>query len=81
MKQEPAWREAARRCRLTREELAMAQELGLSPRALIRNIPPVSGKKEKWKDPPGVRIRKLYEKRKKKEGRNHEEKEKHSGGK
>ena len=67
MKKRPTWREAARRCRLSAEELAMAQELGLNPGALIRNIPPVSGKKEPWKDPPGVRIRKLYEKQRKKE--------------
>lgn len=72
MKKEPTWREAGRRCRLSREELVMAQELGLSPRALIRNIPPVSGRKEPWKDPPGVRIRKLYEKRKKEKGKDHE---------
>ena len=70
MKQEPSWQKARRLCRLSEEELAMAQELGLHPGALIRGRPPVSGRKETWKDPPGVRIRKLYEK-KKKEGPKH----------
>ncbi len=78
MKKEPTWREVRRRCRLSPDELAMAQELGLDPRTLIRSIPPVSGKKERWKDPPGVRIRKLYEKKKKKkkeEEKDHERKQ------
>lgn len=75
MKKEPTWREVRRRCRLSPDELAMAQELGLDPRTLIRSIPPVSGKKERWKDPPGVRIRKLYEKKKKEEEKDHERKQ------
>ena len=72
MKQEPSWQKARRLCRLSEEELSMAQELGLHPGALIRGRPPASGRKETWKDPPGVRIRKLYEKKKKKkEGPKH----------
>jgi len=33
------WAEAKKRCRLSDEALRMAKELGVGPRALIKNIP------------------------------------------
>jgi hypothetical protein len=38
-KREKEWAEAAQRCRLSAEEIAMARELGIGPRSLIKNIP------------------------------------------
>jgi len=59
-KREAEWAEAKRRCRLTAETLAMAKELGLNPRSLIKNIPSGS---EPWKTPVAVWIRELHRKR------------------
>ena len=56
------WTEAKKKCRLWESEVRMAKELGLSPDSLIRNIP---SDKERWKDPPALRIRRIYEKSKK----------------
>jgi hypothetical protein len=56
-KREAEWAEAKRRCRLTPEMLAMAQELRLNPRGLIKNIP---NRSEPWKAPAGVWIRELH---------------------
>lgn len=63
MKKKLTYQVAQRRCRLSDEEVEMARALKISPRTLIHNIPAKSGKKEPWKDRPGVWIRKLYAKR------------------
>ncbi len=57
------YKDAARRCRLTEKEIEMAKIMKISPRGLIRNIPARSGRKEKWKDVPGLWIRRIYEPR------------------
>jgi hypothetical protein len=54
------WAEAQRRCRLTDEAAAMARELGMSPRSLIKNIP---SKSEPWKAPVEDWVRQLHAKR------------------
>jgi hypothetical protein len=54
------WDEARRRCRLTAEALAMAKELGLSPRSLVKNIP---NPRERWKAPVEDWVRGLHLKR------------------
>lgn len=59
-RREDEWAKAKRRCRLTDETLAMAKELGLNPRSLIKNIP---SKSEPWKAPVAVWIRELHRKR------------------
>jgi len=65
-KREAEWAEAKRRCRLNAETLRMAQELGLNPRSLIKNIP---SKSQPWKTPVAVWIRELYLKREEKAAR------------
>jgi hypothetical protein len=55
---EAAWREAKRRCRLTDEEVRMAQQLGFRPKSLIQNIP---SRSEQWKAPVNEWVRSLYE--------------------
>ena len=65
-KREAGWAEAKRRCRLTDEILAMAKELGLTPRSLIKNIP---SRSEPWKAPVAVWIRELHRKRQQKAAR------------
>lgn len=57
------WVKAKRLCRLSDDEVRMARELGIGPRALIKNIP---NPKQRWKAPLGVWIRNLYAKRIKK---------------
>ncbi len=59
-KREADWAEAKRRCGLNPETLRMAQDLGLNPRSLIKNIP---NKSQPWKAPVAVWIRELYLKR------------------
>ncbi len=54
------WTDAKRRCRLNREDVRMAKELGLNPRSLIKNIPSQS---QQWKLPVKQWIHELYEKR------------------
>jgi len=54
------WMKAKASCRLSDEEVGMARELGIGPRALIKNIP---NPKQRWKAPVGVWIRNLYAKR------------------
>lgn len=44
-KDDSAWEEAQRLCRLSDEEVRMARELGFQPRSLIKNIPSPS---QKW---------------------------------
>src|SRR5262249_31485774 len=57
---ETEWAEAKKRCRLSDEAFAMARELGLNTRSLIKNIPnhsePGKAQTENW-------VRSLYEKR------------------
>ncbi|HYV01309.1 MAG TPA: hypothetical protein VEM93_03080 [Actinomycetota bacterium] len=57
---ERMWAEARRRCRLSPEGLAMAKELGLNPRTLIKNIP---SRSEPWKAPVEEWVRDLYARR------------------
>jgi hypothetical protein len=59
-KHEAEWAEAKRKCRLNAETVRMAQQLGLNPRKLIKNIPSPS---EPWKTPLQIWIRELYAKR------------------
>jgi hypothetical protein len=53
------WMKAKASCRLSADEVRMARELGIGPRALIKNIP---NPKQRWKAPVGVWIRNLYAK-------------------
>src|SRR6266849_1934593 len=53
-----AWKEAKRRCRLNEEDIRMAKELGFQPKSLIKNIPDPS---QKWKAPVNEWIRSLHE--------------------
>lgn len=57
------WAEAKRRCRLNREDVRMAKEMGLNPRSLIKNIP---SKSEPWKLPVKDWIHEMYRKRQEK---------------
>ena len=59
-KKELTWKDARHIARLTKEEVERAKELGLTPRAIVHNIP---SKKEPWKDSPSTWIRRIYEKR------------------
>lgn len=61
MRNKTTYGDARRLCRMSAEEMRMAVQLGISPEALIRAEK--SSKKERWKDPAGVWIRKLYAKR------------------
>lgn len=56
-KRDEEWSEAKRRCRLDSETLRMAQELGMNPRSLIKNIP---NKQQRWKAPVRDWVRDLY---------------------
>jgi len=58
--QQAEWAEAQRRCPLTEEAVAMARELGISPRSLIKNIP---SKSQLWKEPVEDWVRSLHAKR------------------
>ncbi|MFQ5807999.1 MAG: hypothetical protein ACE5JM_00140 [Armatimonadota bacterium] len=60
------WAQAKKRCRLNVEEVRMAQELGLNPRKLIKNIP---SKSQPWKAPVKEWVRRMYEKRQHKAAR------------
>jgi hypothetical protein len=62
-KKEELWAKAKRKCKLNRETLRMAKEMGLNPKSLIKNIP---NKSEKWKKPVNEWIKDMYEKRMKK---------------
>jgi hypothetical protein len=57
-KDDSAWEEAQRLCRLSEAEVRMAKELGFLPKSLIKNIPSPS---QKWKLPVGEWVRSLYE--------------------
>jgi len=62
-KRDALWAEAKRRCRLNREDIRMAKEMGLNPRSLIKNIPSQS---EPWKLPMKDWIHEMYRKRQEK---------------
>lgn len=55
------WKEVKARCRLSDEAIKMAQEMGLNPLSLIKNIP---SKSQLWKAPVEEWVRDMYEKRK-----------------
>ncbi len=57
-KKNPEWARAKKLCRLSQEEVAMAQRLGFTPRALIGNIPSPT---QRWKAPVKEWMRDLYE--------------------
>lgn len=57
---DPHWAKAKQVCRLNMDDIRKAKELGLSPRALIKNVP---GPSQQWKAPVKVWIQELYEKR------------------
>ena len=59
-KRELEWAKAKRLCRLNRETVRMAKELGMNPRKLIKNIP---SKSQPWKAPMHIWIRDMYEDR------------------
>ena len=59
-KDNSAWEEARRRCRLSAEEIRMAKELGFQPKSLIKNIPSPS---QLWKAPVSEWVRDLYQKK------------------
>jgi hypothetical protein len=63
---DPAWANAKKVCRLNTEDIRMAKELGLSPRALMKNV---SSPTQQWKAPVKFWIRDLYEKRQQKAAR------------
>ena len=58
--QRQLWSEAQRRCDLSDEAVRMAQELGLNPRSLIKNIP---SRDQQWKAPVEDWVRDTYAKR------------------
>ncbi|MEE8296627.1 MAG: hypothetical protein V3R26_02235 [Hyphomicrobium sp.] len=62
-KRDALWAEAKRKCRLNREDIRMAKEMGLNPRKLIKNIP---ARSEPWKSPVKEWIREIYRKREQK---------------
>ena len=66
VKHDPAWAKAKKVCRLNTEDIRMAKELGLSPRALMKNVPSPT---EQWKAPVKIWIRDLYAKRQQKAAR------------
>lgn len=60
--QQQLWAEAQRPCRLSDEGLRMAEDLGLGPWSLIKNVP---SPKEHWKAPVEDWVCAIYEKRQK----------------
>lgn len=57
---DPRWAKAKQLCRLNMEDIRMAKELGLSPKALLKNQPSPT---QRWKAPVKLWIRALHEKR------------------
>lgn len=57
------WDEAKHKCRLNDEDIALAKQLGLNPKSLIKNIP---SKSEAWKAPVKDWIHDIAAKREKK---------------
>ncbi|MFA5863153.1 MAG: hypothetical protein WC975_00545 [Phycisphaerae bacterium] len=60
------WQRAKQRCRLSAEALRMAQEMGLNPKSLIKNIPSPS---QRWKLLVEDWVREMYGKRQEKAAR------------
>ena len=60
LKHDPKWAKAKTVCRLNMEDICKAKELGLSPKALMKNVPSPS---QKWKLPVKFWIAELHEKR------------------
>jgi hypothetical protein len=57
---EAQWQEAKKKCRLNTEDIALAKQLGLNPKSLIKNIP---NKSEPWKAPVKEWLHEIAEKR------------------
>jgi len=57
------WAEAKRLCRLSADDVRKARELGLSPRALIKNRP---SSQQQWKAPVHIWVREMYRQRQEK---------------
>lgn len=57
---DPKWAEAKRLCRLNMDDIRKAKELGLSPQALIKNVPSAS---QAWKASVKDWIQDLHDKR------------------
>lgn len=70
---EAQWKEAAQKCRLNAVDIALAKDLGLNPRSLIKNIP---NKSEPWKAPVKDWLQALDQKRKKKSEQRQKRKQK-----
>lgn len=51
------WQEAKSRCRLNKDDITMAKQLGMTPKSLIKNIP---AKNQQWKLSVKEWIRSLY---------------------
>jgi hypothetical protein len=64
-KDDQAWEQAARRCRLSREALSMARSMGMNPKKLVKNVP---SPKQQWKAPVEQWVREMYAKRHKSSG-------------
>jgi hypothetical protein len=58
-KDDEAWEEAARRCRLSPEALSMAKSMGMNPKKLVKNVP---SPQQRWKAPVEQWVREMYEK-------------------
>jgi hypothetical protein len=52
------WAKAKQVCRLNMDDIRKAKELGMSPQALIKNVP---GPSQQWKAPVKVWIQELYD--------------------
>ena len=59
-KHDPQWARAKQVCRLNMEDIQMAKELGMSPKALTKNQPNPS---QRWKLPVKLWIHELHSKR------------------
>ena len=70
---EQLWQEAKKKCRLNNEDIALAKQLGLNPRSLIKNIP---SKSEPWKAPVKIWIHEIAEKRGRKSAQKKKRREK-----
>lgn len=67
------WKEAKNKCRLNDEEIAIAKQLGINPKSLIKNIP---NKSEPWKAPVKDWLHELDDKAQKKAAQKMKRKEK-----
>ncbi len=57
---DPEWAKAKKLCRLNQDDIRKAKELGLKPKALIKNIPSPT---QRWKLPVKYWITELYQQR------------------